>query len=107
VGSAVLSAANKSDLDEKAALLQRHPDMNVVIEGHTCNIGSHVVNVAIGQNRANVAKDYLVQKGVAETRITTVSKAEIEPITPNTSEENRRKNRRVVTKVVKSPSYRA
>ncbi|MDR1864602.1 MAG: OmpA family protein [Bacteroidales bacterium] len=99
VGSAELSPENKSDLDEKAALLQRHPNMNVLIEGHTCNIGTHAVNITIGQNRANVAKDYLVRKGIAATRITTVSKAETEPVVPNTNEENRRKNRRVEIKI--------
>jgi outer membrane protein OmpA-like peptidoglycan-associated protein len=43
-----------------------------------------------------VAKQYLVEKGIAASRITTISKGKTEQIAPNTSEENRRKNRRVM-----------
>jgi outer membrane protein OmpA-like peptidoglycan-associated protein len=51
--------------------------------------------MSIGLRRAEAAKAYLVEKGVAPERIQTVSKGETEPIVPNIGEENRRKNRRV------------
>ena len=83
------------ELDSVAEILHRYPALNVQIEGHACDIGSHAVNIQIGQRRADAAKAYLVRKGIAAGRITTVSKAEAEPIAPNTSEKNRRKNRRI------------
>ncbi|GHV62039.1 hypothetical protein FACS1894195_3480 [Bacteroidia bacterium] len=95
--STELSTQQKGDLDEKAdLLLQFYPDKHIVIEGHTCNLGTHAVNVLIAQKRADNAKAYLIKKGIAANRITTVSKAETEPLLPNTSEANKRKNRRVV-----------
>ncbi|GHT72959.1 hypothetical protein FACS189456_2760 [Bacteroidia bacterium] len=99
--STELSAQQKADMDEKAdLLLQFYPDKNIIIEGHTCNLGTHAVNLLIAQTRADNAKAYLVQKGIAANRITIVSKAETEPLVPNTSEANRKKNRRVVVLVV-------
>jgi outer membrane protein OmpA-like peptidoglycan-associated protein len=63
-------------------------------------LGTKAVNLSIGLRRAEAAKAYLVAKGVAAERIRTASKGETEPLVPNTSEENRRKNRRVVMKIV-------
>jgi outer membrane protein OmpA-like peptidoglycan-associated protein len=51
--------------------------------------------MSIGLRRAEAAKAYLVEKGVAPERIQTVSKGKTEPLVPNSNEENRRKNRRV------------
>jgi outer membrane protein OmpA-like peptidoglycan-associated protein len=100
LNSAEPSEASKADLQNKADLLKRYPDTKVIIEGHTCNLGIHEVNVEIGQRRAEAAKAYLIERGVAPDRIQTVSKAETEPLAPNTNEENRRKNRRVEIKII-------
>ncbi|GHT22553.1 hypothetical protein FACS189430_04510 [Bacteroidia bacterium] len=95
-----LSAQQKASLDEKVALLQQfYPDATITIEGHTCNTGTHPVNQTIAQKRADNAKAYLIQKGVAANRITTTPKAETEPLTPNNSEANKEKNRRVVIRL--------
>lgn len=90
----------KAEIDAKAEILRRHPDLHVLIEGHACDLGSAAVNMQIGQRRADAAKAYLVEKGIATHRITTVSKGETEPIAPNDSEENRRKNRRIEIKIM-------
>ena len=90
----------KLKLDTVADILQRYPDLHVQIEGHTCNFGSDAVNMRIGQRRAEAAKACLVEKGIAADRITTVSKGRAEPVAPNTSEENRRKNRRILILVI-------
>ncbi|GHT74300.1 hypothetical protein FACS189456_5590 [Bacteroidia bacterium] len=95
-----LSELHKAFLDEKAVLiLQHYPDVPIIIEGHTCNTGTHAINILLSQERADVVKAYLVQKGIAANLMTTVSKAETEPLVPNTNEANRRKNRRVVVKI--------
>jgi outer membrane protein OmpA-like peptidoglycan-associated protein len=100
INSASPSPSTKLELDEAAEILQRYPDLRVQIVGHACDIGSDAANVEIGQRRADAAKAYLVEKGIAADRITTVSKGKTQPVAPNTTEENRRKNRRVEIRVV-------
>jgi outer membrane protein OmpA-like peptidoglycan-associated protein len=100
VGQTAPSLDVRADLFKKATQMKKYPDMKILIEGHTCNTGTHAVNVRVGQQRADAAKAYLVKQGIAADRIQTISKAETEPIAPNDSEENRRKNRRVEVKVI-------
>ena len=85
----------KSKLDTAAKILQRYPDLHVQIEGHADSTGSYAVNMKVGQRRADAAKAYLVEKGIAADRITAVSKGKTNPIAPNTTKETRWKNRRV------------
>ncbi|GHT14009.1 hypothetical protein AGMMS4956_11100 [Bacteroidia bacterium] len=100
LNEAALSEQQKAALDEKAALiLQHYPSAPIIIEGHTDNSGTHATNMQLSQERADVVKDYLVQKGIAADRITTIPKAATEPLAPNTSEANMEKNRRVVVMV--------
>ncbi|MDR3329336.1 MAG: OmpA family protein [Prevotellaceae bacterium] len=90
-----LSKATEKKLDEKIEILKEFPTMNIIIEGHTCNILSHKANVEVGQRRADIVKSYMVEKGIAERRIKTVSKAEAEPIELNNNEKDRKVNRRI------------
>jgi outer membrane protein OmpA-like peptidoglycan-associated protein len=90
-----LQDSAKAILDRKIPLLQAYPQWRLLIEGHTCSLGTHAVNLRIGQRRADAAKAYLVERGIDPARIQTVSKAETEPVAPNTNEANRQKNRRV------------
>ncbi len=79
--------------------LKANPNLQLYLIGHTCNLGSHRANVKVGMNRARLVKQRFVQMGVSELQITTVSKAYDEPLVPNTSNENRTKNRRVELKI--------
>jgi peptidoglycan-associated lipoprotein len=81
-------------LDEAVAVLQRNPDVRVEIEGHTCNIGTAEYNMALGERRANSVRDYLVSRGIAASRFSTVSYGEERPKYDNAREETRRLNRR-------------
>jgi outer membrane protein OmpA-like peptidoglycan-associated protein len=85
----------KEKLDLAAELMHDYPDLKLRITGHTCDRGTHDANIGFGTQRAESAKNYLVSKGINPNRVETASKAELEPIAPNVSEENRRKNRRV------------
>ena len=67
-------------LDEKAAWLREHPRARVLIEGHCDDRGSNEYNLALGDRRANSAKDYLVKSGVDESRMTTISYGEEQPV---------------------------
>jgi outer membrane protein OmpA-like peptidoglycan-associated protein len=89
------SDAVKKKLDLTAELMTDYKDLRLHIIGHTCDKGTHEANVRFGLQRATSAKSYLVGKGIDPSHITISSKAEQEPIVPNISEENRRKNRRV------------
>ncbi|RAJ83373.1 outer membrane protein OmpA-like peptidoglycan-associated protein [Chitinophaga dinghuensis] len=85
----------KEQLDSVAAILVKYQDIKIQIIGHTCDIGSATTNMKVGAARAQAASTYLVNKGVAAERITTTSAGATQPLVPNTSEENRKKNRRV------------
>jgi OmpA-OmpF porin, OOP family len=95
-GDTTLSAAVQAQADKIIAILQTHPAVTVEIQGHTCDAGSDAVNERIGLARANVTARYIESKGIAAARIQTTSKADHEPVVPNTSETNRQQNRRVV-----------
>lgn len=94
-----LSDEQKPKLDEVANILNKYSDVNVLLTGHTCKIGYKNINQRKGMKRAESAKAYLMSKGVADSRITVDSKGETEPIVPNTSRENFKKNRRVEIQV--------
>ena len=81
-------------LDEAVTALRDDPTLRVNIEGHTCNIGTAEYNLALGDRRANAVRDYLVSRGVAANRLTTVSYGEERPKYDNSREETRRLNRR-------------
>ncbi len=76
-------------------------DEKVVITGHTCDIGTDQSNYYLGEWRAEVVKKYLMESGIDATRITTKSSGEKDPLVPNTSEANRKQNRRAVIELIK------
>ena len=81
-------------LDEAVTVLQQNADVNVEIEGHTCNIGTAEYNLALGERRANAVRDYLTSRGISASRFRTVSYGEERPKYDNAREETRRLNRR-------------
>ena len=81
-------------LDDAVAKLQANPTKNLVIEGHTCNIGTAEYNLALGERRARSVLDYLTSRGVPTNRLETRSYGEELPKFDNAREETRRLNRR-------------
>jgi outer membrane protein OmpA-like peptidoglycan-associated protein len=81
-------------LDSAVAAMQANPNLRLTIEGHTCNIGTAEYNLALGERRANAVRDYLTSRGIAASRLTTVSYGEERPKFDNSREETRRLNRR-------------
>jgi outer membrane protein OmpA-like peptidoglycan-associated protein len=81
-------------LDDAVARLQANPGKNIIIEGHTCNIGTAEYNLALGDRRANSVKAYLLSRGVSAARLETRSYGEEQPKFDNAREETRRLNRR-------------
>ncbi len=81
-------------LDDAVTKLQAEPSRTIVIEGHTCNIGTAEYNLALGDRRAASVRDYLTSRGVPANRLTTRSYGEERPKFDNAREETRRLNRR-------------
>ena len=89
-----LSAEAKQTLAENARQLKDAGSMAVTIEGHCDERGTNVYNLALGEKRANAAKDYLVSLGVDGGRITTISYGEEKPFDAGHDETAWTKNRR-------------
>ncbi|MCC6347416.1 MAG: peptidoglycan-associated lipoprotein Pal [Nitrospirales bacterium] len=84
----------KPALKELAAFLSREKDTRVVVEGHCDERGTNEYNLALGDKRANAAKDYLISLGIPSKRIETVSYGEEKPACKESTEECWAKNRR-------------
>lgn len=97
--STELSDEQKATLDRIAVVLNQYPDLNLQIKGHTCDIGTNSVNERVGLRRAETAKSYLIDKGIAANRISTVSGGENEPVVENNSADNRKQNRRLTFEI--------
>ena len=82
-------------LDQFAQGLNQQPSMEVRIVGHTDNTGSDAINNPLSVNRAQSARDYLVSRGVASTRISIDGRGAREPIADNSTEAGRARNRRI------------
>jgi outer membrane protein OmpA-like peptidoglycan-associated protein len=81
-------------LDEAVTAMMQDATLRLQIEGHTCNIGTPEYNLALGDRRANAVRDYMLSRGIAAARLTTVSFGEEMPKYDNSREETRRLNRR-------------
>jgi peptidoglycan-associated lipoprotein len=79
-------------LKKNAQVLKEQPEVNIVIEGHCCPIGTSEYNMALGWRRANAAMNYLIKLGIAKERITTISYGEERLVTEKPDEywKNRR-----------------
>ncbi len=93
--SYALSNAKKEDLRELAGTLQKYPDTNIIIEGHTDSKGADAYNQTLSENRANAVADYVVAQGVSRSRLTTKGYGATSPVASNDTDEGRAQNRRV------------
>lgn len=82
-------------LDVIADYLKKNRGQRIRIEGHTCDRGNDEVNTFYSNKRANTVRDYLLAKGVNENQMEVKAMLDRDPKVPNTSEENRKQNRRV------------
>jgi peptidoglycan-associated lipoprotein len=97
--SAELSEDAKKTLDNQVAWLKSDDKITVTVEGHCDERGTREYNIALGERRANSAKNYLVKNGIAEARIKTISYGKERPAFFGNTEEIFAKNRRAVTVV--------
>ena len=94
-GQSTLNAGARTNLDKLDVVLNRYPDTNLEIDGHTDNVGSDASNQALSERRADAVAAYLMQNGIARARIKTAGKGESFPKYTNDNESGRAGNRRV------------
>ena len=95
-----IDVEDQATLQSQAQWLSRYPGKSVLIEGHCDERGTRDFNIALGERRANAAKNYLASLGIAAARITTVSYGKERPIALGSDEASWAKNRRAVTVTV-------
>ncbi|MCB9017123.1 MAG: OmpA family protein [Prevotellaceae bacterium] len=83
-----------------ADCLKMNPDVKIKITGHTCNIGTAERNEMLGYERALFVRDVMMEMGADSEQIEVETKGQREPVEPNTTEENKSKNRRAVLKLI-------
>jgi outer membrane protein OmpA-like peptidoglycan-associated protein len=93
--SYTLKPTSKDELQQMADVLNRYPDTNLQVVGHTDNTGSDAYNQRLSEQRAYAVKDYLVTSGVAGQRLNARGLGEQAPIASNDSPDGRQQNRRV------------
>lgn len=88
---------DRATLDAQAAWLQRNPNVRVTIEGHADERGTREYNLALGDRRANAAKNYLQGRGIAASRMSVMSWGKERPEALGSDESAWAQNRRAVT----------
>ena len=93
----VLTTASRDTLRKQANWLRKNSGINVVLEGHAGERGTREYNLALGERRANAAKDYLMTYGVSANRISVISYGKERPVDSGSNPLSWSKNRRSVT----------
>ena len=92
-----LTTASRATLRKQANYLRKNKDLNVTIEGHADERGTREYNLALGERRANAAKDYLITYGISGKRISVISYGKEKPVNPASTPLAWSQNRRSVT----------
>ena len=92
-----LTTASRATLRKQATFLRKNKNLNVAIEGHADERGTREYNLALGERRANAARDYLMTYGISGKRISVISYGKEKPVNPKSSPLSWSQNRRSVT----------
>jgi peptidoglycan-associated lipoprotein len=94
-----LKADARTTLDKQSGWLAKYPQVNVQLAGNCDDRGTEEYNLALGQRRANASRDYLVARGVAASRINTISYGKDRPTAMGDNEQAWAQNRNTITAV--------
>ena len=97
---AIIKKSSYAELTKIKNYLQRNSHVSAHFTGHTSNEGTNSYNLNLSKERAKAICNYLIKNGISENRLTWKGKGTTEPIAPNDTEENRKKNRRVEIKII-------
>ena len=92
-----LTTASRATLRKQATFLRKNKSLNVTIEGHADERGTREYNLALGERRANAAKDYLMTYGISGKRVSVISYGKEKPVNPASTPLAWSQNRRSVT----------
>ena len=92
--SAILTPSSEEGVQILWEFLNRHPEIQVELSGHTDNVGGEAYNLRLSQERADAVRDALIQRGVEAERLTSKGYGASKPLYPNDNEEHRAMNRR-------------
>ena len=92
-----LTTASRATLRKQATFLRKNKNLNVTIEGHADERGTREYNLALGERRANAARDYLMTYGISGKRISVISYGKERPVDSGSNPLSWSKNRRSVT----------
>ena len=92
-----LTTKSRETLRKQATYLRKNKNLNVTIEGHADERGTREFNLALGERRANAARDYLMTYGISGKRISVISYGKEKPVNPKSSPIAWSQNRRSVT----------
>jgi OOP family OmpA-OmpF porin len=96
-----LQSSSYEELNKLVTYLKLHPAYKIDLSGHTDNIGKERDNQQLSEGRTKAVADYLMQEGIEQNRISYKGYGSSRPVTDNTSEDGRKKNRRVEIKLSK------
>lgn len=95
VNSSTLTDQAKGNIQKLATILNKYPDTNILVEGHTDSTGTADYNQKLSERRASSVTGYTTSLGVIGTRFNAVGYGESQPVAPNATADGRRQNRRV------------
>jgi len=94
-GKSTITQDSYVSLMKVVDIMETFPESTFDIVGHTDNIGSKDKNMTLSADRANAVKNFLVEKGIAESRMTTQGLGDTKPVASNKTPEGRAQNRRI------------
>jgi outer membrane protein OmpA-like peptidoglycan-associated protein len=98
-GKSKLKPQSENDLASFAHVLKQYPETDLIIEGHTDNVGKRPRNKKLSEARAHAVISFLTKEGVAEGRMTGLGLADERPVADNNTEQGRQQNRRVEVQI--------
>jgi outer membrane protein OmpA-like peptidoglycan-associated protein len=99
-GKADLQDKSKTELNKLVVFLQTNKTVKLEISGHTDDVGNDKQNLTLSQKRAQSVVNYLSAAGIAVVRVKAIGYGKTRPVVPNTSDDNRRLNRRIEWRVM-------
>jgi len=103
---AAVKGTAATTLDKLVGIFKEYPNSNILVEGHTDSAGAEEYNMNLSKQRAESVTSYIIEKGVAANRFSTKWYGESQPIADNTTDEGKRKNRRVELAIVASDALK-
>jgi outer membrane protein OmpA-like peptidoglycan-associated protein len=95
VNSSTLETSAKTNIGKLGTILNKYPDTNILVTGHTDFDGSDQYNQSLSESRAKSVSNYVISRGIRSQRLSVIGLGETEPVASNETTEGKKLNRRV------------